>query len=491
MIVYLLILLVLVILVICTRNYKAVGGNPKEVGWFIKIFFKASYFIVDGIKNSKIIFWLCPHKVRKGIALITIARKKEAWRIYLANKIALLLLLLSLGSVFAIIIEVNSKVNTTPTELDFIKRNMHGMGSAKSNLKVRVDNGDEDLNIQLDIYEQKYSEEEIEEIFNEIILGLEEIILGENENLDEVRTDLNLITSYPDYPVVLEWSLEPYKGMDTTGMLIETEIIKEGIFVRLDVTLGYEVYKKEHSIYVTLLPRIKTAEQLVIEQILEAVSEVNRGREEEEEFQLPASLDGKSLVWTKEEQKNGVVIFFVFFVCAILIFIGKDYDLEAQIKKRRKQLTLDYPKIVGKLHILLGAGMTIQGAFMKIAFDYEAKKRDQGEKAWRYAYEEMLIVSYEMQSGVSEGTCYERFGERCQEVFYIKLGVLLSQNLRKGTKNMSDMLEDEMRNTLEIRKNLAKKLGEEAGTKLLFPMILMLFVVLVILIFPALLAFQI
>ena len=135
--------------------------------------------------------------------------------------------------------------------------------------------------------------------------------------------------------------------------------------------------------------------------------------------------------------------------------------------------------------------MTMHGAFTKIAFDYEKKKAESKNfKEIRYAYEEMLIVSYEMQSGVSEVKCYENFGKRCKENLYIKLGVLLSQNLKKGSQNVSVLLDEEMRNTLEVRKNLAKKLGEEAGTKLLLPMILMLAVVLIILIFPAFLSFQ-
>ena len=42
---------------------------------------------------------------------------------------------------------------------------------------------------------------------------------------------------------------------------------------------------------------------------------------------------------------------------------------------------------------------------------------------------------------------------------------------------------------MDGRRQLARKLGEEAGTKLLLPMILMLMVVLVILMVPAVMAF--
>ena len=53
------------------------------------------------------------------------------------------------------------------------------------------------------------------------------------------------------------------------------------------------------------------------------------------------------------------------------------------------------------------------------------------------------------------------------------------------------ILKQESDDAFEERKCLAKKLGEEAGTKLLFPMVLMLAVVLVMIIVPAFLSIQI
>ena len=67
----------------------------------------------------------------------------------------------------------------------------------------------------------------------------------------------------------------------------------------------------------------------------------------------------------------------------------------------------------------------------------------------------------------------------------------LSQNLRKGTKGLSELLKLESIQAFEERKARAKRLGEEAGTKLLLPMFLMLAVVLIIVIVPAFLTMQI
>ena len=84
---------------------------------------------------------------------------------------------------------------------------------------------------------------------------------------------------------------------------------------------------------------------------------------------------------------------------------------------------------------------------------------------------------------------YEKFGKRCGEPGYIKLGSILSQNLKKGAKGLQELLEQEAETGFEDRKHAARKLGEEAGTKLLFPMMLMLAIVLVVLTVPAVMSF--
>ena len=62
----------------------------------------------------------------------------------------------------------------------------------------------------------------------------------------------------------------------------------------------------------------------------------------------------------------------------------------------------------------------------------------------------------------------------------MRFGALLSQNLKRGSKGLADLLRLEAVNAFEERKRAAKKAGEEVGTKLLAPMFFMLTVVLVI-----------
>lgn len=67
---------------------------------------------------------------------------------------------------------------------------------------------------------------------------------------------------------------------------------------------------------------------------------------------------------------------------------------------------------------------------------------------------------------------------------------MLAQNLKMGSYGLVALLEQEAERAFEVRKASAKRYGEEAGTKLLFPMMLMLGLVIVVLMVPAVMAFQ-
>ena len=100
---------------------------------------------------------------------------------------------------------------------------------------------------------------------------------------------------------------------------------------------------------------------------------------------------------------------------------------------------------------------------------------------------DILMYYIEGLAGVTEARVYENFGRRCQEARYRRLGNLLSQNLKKGSEGLISLLESEAEAGMEERRQQARKLGEEAGTKLLLPMMLMLILVMGILIVPAIL----
>ena len=128
---------------------------------------------------------------------------------------------------------------------------------------------------------------------------------------------------------------------------------------------------------------------------------------------------------------------------------------------------MDYADLLSKLMVLTCAGLTIRNAWERMVKDYEWAVEQKKQKP-RAAYEEMCQTYYQMQSGMAEGDAYREFGRRCKLQSYLKLSGLL-----------------EMADALEQRKNLARRLGEEAGTRLLMPLFLMLGIVMVMIMVPA------
>lgn len=228
-----------------------------------------------------------------------------------------------------------------------------------------------------------------------------------------------------------------------------------------------------------------TREEQAQKDIAEAVARYNEQRNDPDYYYLPDRLDGKNVQWESPADTSGMLLTGLFLIAAMVILVMKGKEEQVQLQKRYEELLMDYPGLIMKFTLLVQAGMTVRKAFQKISLDYSRKKKQKS----RPAYDEVRIICYEMESGVSESEAYRRFGERCGQSKYKTFATLLIQNLQKGSRQMADMLERESMEAWEERKRKARVLGEAAATKLLIPMIMMLLVVMAIVMIPAFLAF--
>lgn len=173
----------------------------------------------------------------------------------------------------------------------------------------------------------------------------------------------------------------------------------------------------------------------------------------------------------------------------VLIYYKKKTKAKEEQKLRQKQLQYDYSEVISKLTLLLGAGMTVRRAWEKMIEDYMRKKKSAKDE--RIVYEQMYITDCQIKSGISEYKAYEEFGHRCQTREYLKLASLLQTNIKKGTKELKELLYQESYDAFEQRKSLAVKKGEEAATRLLMPMFMLLIVVMIIVMVPSVISFQV
>lgn len=424
-----------------------------------------------------IILWWCAKKEK----LPPWCAKKEIKQIYL---------ILCCATTLAMILFSMERKDMRKTD-GTVRRNSYGEGSRKETLEATVGKKTgkkaKKIELEIEIPERKYSKKEIQKVFQRVMKELDLMILGKNKSLDYINQNLNLVTSIPGESIEVSWEVDHYEVVNVYGELQSDQLTKEGTLVELKGTLSYEGEEAQYITNIMVYPPKQTNTQELVHSIKQLITEEEQKTKELEVVTLPKKVEGKSIRWAVPKHRDGYWILCLGLLCAGLILVQKKHKVEQEKKKRKYQMMLDYPELINKFTLLVGAGMTIRNVWKRMVSDYQEQQDILGT---RYAYEEMRYTYHEMQGGISEIESYERFGKRCGQPSYLKFGALLSQNLRKGTKGLVELLTLEAIQAFEERKSLAKRLGEEASTKLLVPMFLMLVIVLIIIIIPAFLSIQ-
>lgn len=378
------------------------------------------------------------------------------------------------------------QIETNETGQKLLQRNPHGQGDSSAQLRASIGENEEEFSVT--VSEQEYTEEELDAVFQEASEDLEKLILGENESLDEVRDDLELISEIPETRISVSWEIDNYEVMDLQGNLISENLTDDGTLVKLSASLLYGERQAVHEFYAKVYPTMISRAERQMSDLKEEIARADEETAAEDHLVLPDQINGERVEWSYTADTRAFAILILGAGTAAMICVSKDQSGKEEEKRRIRQMKTDYPQIINKFNLYIGAGMTIRRAWSCIADDYEKKRERYGK---RVAYEEMIYTLHEIQGGAPEGECYEKYGNRCGISRYRKFGTMLSQNLRKGSRGITDLLEREAEEAFEDRKNMAKKLGEEAGTKLMIPMFIMLAVVFVIVTVPAFFSIQI
>lgn len=223
--------------------------------------------------------------------------------------------------------------------------------------------------------------------------------------------------------------------------------------------------------------------RILLDEIRQQIEQMVEEQKEADQIRLPVEVSGTQVEYLNIENKKDYSAFFLsLFVLVTLPFLWRRQRQE-KLRQREEELMLDYPEVVNKIMLLLRAGLAIRSCFERICKEYH-ERLETGAKR-RYVYEEMTLTCQEMKHGVSEGEAIESFAKRCGQLPYLKFASLINQNIRKGSSELIMLLGTESMEAFEKRKEMVKKMGETAGTKLLLPMVMMLGVVVVIIIVPA------
>lgn len=411
---------------------------------------------------------------------------EELYRNYQKRKIGLMIGLIIIGLVSALGLHLCSQMKTRLAEGAHLIRNEWGAGDYQINLVANTEEWSKEFSFLVE--ERALTREEKEQRKDQLKILLPEIIKGENQDLYHVTENLNFVTHVSGYPFGLAWKSDNTKRVETNGKVNREGIRTEGEWVTIHAIINDSQQNESETVtyQIYILQEILDEKDIFFKILDERLLKEDEKTAEETKIQLPQEINGKIVSWKEEKEDNSIYVLLIFLLGSILAGKGMDYDLRRNLQKRSKQLEREYAGFVNKLRLYLSAGLTVRNAFMRITKEYEKNRRN-GKK--HYLYEELKISCSQLENGMAEEQVYFDFGQRCGEMRFRRLSSLLGVQLTKGNDQLLKNLAKEADNAIEDQRNQARKVGEEAGTKLLFPMMLMLLLVMFFILLPAYLDF--
>ena len=393
----------------------------------------------------------------------------------------------SLGIILALAVTFVEKQDTVLTKGNGLERNTYGQGETQQEILVEGLLAKK-VPLAVRIGERRYTKEEAADAIHMAAEELSAQIAGGNESLEQVQSRLELVTWLDKYGISVRWQPDDTELISASGEVFNSGCPESGRETFLTATLKAGEYAEDYIYRVNVLPPGRTQEEKELAAFENFLMEKEEEQKYSEVFILPEEFEGKTLTYSADRGRSSLMFPLLGILAAILLPL-KDRQREQEAKKKQEcQMMMDYSEILSRLVVFLGAGLPVRKAWAKIVEDYRRTEEKAGKRA---AYEEMAAAYYLMQRGVPEIQAYSEFGNRCRVLPYRKLAGILEQNVKNGSKSLTPVLEAEMEAAFEQRKNLARRLGEEASTKLLLPLFMMLLIVMVMITVPAFLAFGI
>ena len=380
---------------------------------------------------------------------------------------------------------IQESMNPVLKQGNVLERQAYGDGNYDAELIWEIPEKELEQELSVHVAEQGLTKEEQQALLAAAEQEIAETFPGENESVDEIRKDVCIQSQYQ---VTADWSFDSYQYVNLEGHVMNDSLEEEEILVKAVVELGCDSQTLEYQFFFQICPKIYSEKEKINNKLKQELIKKNE-KTNDSTLILPESIDDQTIIWKEKSERMPLKLLLLGMIAAGCVPLVEKSRKQEEEKRRKEKLQFEYPELVSKLTILLGAGMTLFSAWNKIATNY-SNKRKNNTIPIHPLYEEMLITCHEIESGVGEARAYERFGERCGLHRYRKFCSLLVQNLRKGTRGLVQLLEQEVSDAFEERKNLAKKSGEEAGTKMLFPMMMMFGIIIVIIMVPAFLSLQ-
>ena len=205
---------------------------------------------------------------------------------------------------------------------------------------------------------------------------------------------------------------------------------------------------------------------------------------------ISGAAGAAGMVWnvrTGEVQTGLVLLLLGILAGAALLYLPVQQEKQEK-DKRIRALQADYAAMVTRLGLYMTAGLSLRSSWERIVRDYQEDRR--AGCPLKIVYEEMDLTRRQIIGGVYEDRAYADFGRRCGSPEYLRLGSLLETYVQQGNRDLFTLLEQEAANALAADLMRVKKRGEQAGTLLLLPILILFGLTLLLVVVPAFMQMQ-
>lgn len=336
--------------------------------------------------------------------------------------------------------------------------------------------------VTLNVQQQVRNENEIEKALDKTKKRIRKEVLGSNKDLNHIYKKLNFFTFDAETGAVIKWATDASYLIDCKGN-VNSDKINSSQRVHIKAQLKIQDKCQTYSLNVTVVPFESQAAltEIAEKKIQNIVKKINNSQSFGELI-LPHNVDGINITWLKNEKSSFWFIMIIMMATFYLLFANRYEKVNKKIKLKRYAIERDFPDFMSKLVLLLNAGLIVQSAVEKMVYDYLKYYRD-SEKSPLY---EELSQAVKNAKEINASFIFElkSFAVRCQVREVMRFVSIVSENIHMGSE-LTNKLQTEADQMWQNRKLKAEELGRLADTKLTFPLLIFLLVIIVIIITPA------
>ncbi|MFC4304854.1 type II secretion system F family protein [Cohnella boryungensis] len=164
-------------------------------------------------------------------------------------------------------------------------------------------------------------------------------------------------------------------------------------------------------------------------------------------------------------------------ILALALPLLRAKELLKQVGKRRQSIVMELPELLSKLLLMVNAGENVMRALDRVA--------ERNKASLHPLYVELRAALERLKRGESLVVALEEMGRRCAVPEVKLFATTLLINARRGGDAFVPALRELTRQMWEKRKSMARTLGEQASSRLAFPLTGVFLIIMVLVGSPA------